>query len=187
MNIKFKYQHIYEQRLNPKAAILSSEKIEEGVALMDVFWKERGASVEMAMKEVTGLNFKQSSIVCYLNSTMSFSDPLTLAIEDAADMYDNLVHELIHIILMDNEEALLGWQAMFERYKTEPRITKTHIGIHAIHELVALKIFPHRMERIKSYSKNPEYVRSWEIVNKDGAENIIAFILSPHDRCEYNK
>lgn len=180
LQIKFEYSHIYETHLNPDAKLLPSAEIENKIAEINTFWLKNGENIGSAFREVTGLDFKRSSVICYLNSIKCFSNPLTLTIEDTLDTQDNLVHELIHVLLMDNEESFIDkWRAMFERYKDESQVTKTHIGVHAIHELVAAIICPHRLERIKSYSVLPAYIRAWEIVKKDGAENIASSIFGP--------
>ena len=174
MKIEFKYSHIYELRLNPSAKMMLSKRITTSITKMEDFWEKEGSRIEKTLTSITGLNFTRQTIPCYLNSSQSFSDPLTLQIEKVDDMYDNLAHELVHVILTQNSKKIdKKWKAFFGRFKDEVFTTRVHIAVHAIHLLLAKSIFPNRVSRIRSYSKFRAYVRSWEIVEKEGADNIV--------------
>lgn len=178
MNIEIKYSHIYEQELNPEASALSHAKIDEAENALVEFWKKNGSSIKKTLEHVTGLSFHKAVIPVYLNSSKIFSDPLTLKIEDTRDMQDNLVHELIHVLLIQNKTGELpGWKTLMERYKEKEPAVKVHIVVHAIHILVAQTLFPDRIERIKSYSTFPTYRKSWEIVDELGASNVVKEIF----------
>ncbi len=178
MNIKFKYSHHYEQCLNEKAVAIPRAEILAKISAMDRFWKLRGPATEKAFNDVTGLSFVKKEIVCYLNSGRTFSDPLTLKIENEESMQNNLVHELICVLLMDNEIGFTaGWETVLERFKNETAATKTQIGIYAIHLLAATKLFPEWIKNINSYPKSPDYEKSREIVDKTGADEIVRIIF----------
>lgn len=178
MHINFKYSHPYEQCLNEKAPAIPRGEILAKISAMDKFWKSRGLEIEKVCKEVTGLSFVRKEIICYLNSGKALSEPLTIKIGEAENMQDALVHELIYALLMDNEIGFTeGWKAMFERFKDETPATKTYTGIYAIHLLVAEKLFPERIENVRSYSKVADYVKSGEIVDRIGANEIVKLIF----------
>lgn len=173
MDIRFIYSNQYEVTLNPKGQIqevLTREKIKE----LGGFWKEYGEKIESTFKEISRLSFKSGLIKCYLNSTSSLSDPLSLKIEDTANMYDNLIHELSHIILSENNVGdTKGWKELQEDFKNEHPATRAHLLIHSIHSLITKKLFPQRMSHIENYSQWDSYKRSWEIVNQIGAQELI--------------
>ena len=182
MQIKFKFSLPYERALmlyQAKPASLESfivEKrkiIESRIKSLEKFWTKK---VQFAIEETVGLKFKEN-VVCYLNSARNISDPLSIKIEDLKDMQDNLIHELIHVILTQNNVSQKkGWKLLQEKYKNENPITRGHILVHAVHEVVTKKIRKGRLKRIKAYSKNPNYKNSWRIVKKEGAENLLNFL-----------
>lgn len=180
MNIKFKFSLPYEKALmliKPKLEVVDSFRdakkhlIKSRIRALERFWAT--GAVEIALNKITSLKFKEN-VVCYLNSARNMSDPLSIKIEDLKDMQDNLIHELIHVLLTQNNIGKKkGWKKIQDKYKNENQVTRRHILIHAIHELVTKEIRPSRLERIQKYSKNPYYINSWKIVKKEGAENLI--------------
>jgi hypothetical protein len=180
MKINFKYRHVYELNLNPKADLMSWDLIENRKTMLESFWKTKGRIIEKTFKEVTGLSFNRKEIDCYLNSSVSFSEPLTIKIKyrDEKDIQNTLVHELVHVILMANEPVFIdNWKAMYKKFKKESPTTKVHIAVHAIHFLIAEKIFPDRLSRIVDFATDKHYVRSWDIVKKVGAQKIVDSIF----------
>lgn len=185
MDIKFKYSDIYETSLNTcrqckyKAELLPSEKIKSATKAISLYWERHSFDIMAVLKTVTGLSFKEKTITCYLNSSKSFSEPLTLKIEDdILVLKDCLVHELIHVLLTANNVTdTAGWKSMWNSYPDELKLTKVHIAVHAIHLLFAERLCPDRIPAIKSYSKRDPYVRSWEIVNEVGAEAVVKSVL----------
>ena len=174
MDIKFKYSNVYETHLNPDARPLTHTEIVTKIATMEAFWKEYYTNIENAYKEVTGLSFKRDSVICYVNSGKTFSDPLSLEIEDDKDMQDNLVHELIHILLTDNHSSFEAKQLeLYKKFPEEVFTTKIHVIVHAIHLLVAQKLFPERVDRIVNYSVLRAYRKSWDIVKEMSAQAVV--------------
>lgn len=164
--------------LNPESTFEADKALEKIPKLRD-FWTAHGKEIEETLKEITGLSFAEPTLSCYLNSKKTFSIPLTLSVEKDEDMFDNLVHELIHVLLEDN---LFGrtstWQTLMEQLKEYHFTVRVHVAIHAIHLLVASKLFPDRVERIKSYSVLPRYMKAWDLVKEMGAENITKALFS---------
>ncbi len=107
-----------------------------------------------------------------------FSDPLTLPSYYAKGRYlvDKLTHELIHQIQIQNYDKIdLLYNWIRKRYASEPIITQNHIVVHAIHSHIYLKFFNEARlkDDIKFCSKHYGYKRAWEIVQKEGHENLI--------------
>jgi hypothetical protein len=87
----------------------------------------------------------------------------------------DLIHELIHVILTQNynsKSSIVSW--IDENYFDEDRITRVHIEVHAVETGVLLSI---GMEKELNDSikrcKSKVYRRSWDIVDKEGWENIV--------------
>ena len=140
------------------------------------------------MEEITGLKWKKPEINCYVLDISLFgpiSDPLTIPISlwDGDQVHslsvnrfvDMLIHELIHNLFIQNESKSLDkfFVYLINKYKNEN--VAIHVPVHAIHKEIFLKIFGvNRLkEEIKMCDYYPEYKESWEIVNKDGSNNII--------------
>ena len=89
-----------------------------------------------------------------------------------------LVHELIHqlFIQMGNDQkSEKSWKYIYKKYSKESKSTKIHIPIHAIHSHIYLKFFNEKRlkEDIEFMQDHLDYKRSWDIVQKEGYQNII--------------
>ncbi len=178
MDIKFTYSIPYEMAINQKGSLLTRAEIDKEINRMDRFWESYGYSIENILKGITGLSFTEKQISCYLNMEKSFSDPLTLKIEDPKRMQNNMIHELIHVLFSQNYDSNQKyrnkWKKYWDLYPEESRLTKSHIIVHAIHYLVSKKVFPSR--DVTYDSKMKDYVRSWDIVMKETPEEIVKLI-----------
>ena len=174
MDIHFKFSLQYEKALNPEGGVTA---FEERCSKMKAFWDEELYNIKKIFEEITGLKFADKIIPCYLNSVFTISDPLSLKIEDIDDMKDNLLHELCHVLFMQNTLSKnKGWQEMLEAYKDEPFVTQVHSAIHALHYLVTKELRPERLENIMNYSKKQTYIKAWEIVNEKTPQYFIDLI-----------
>ncbi len=99
-------------------------------------------------------------------------------------MVDTLTHELIHRILSELENwkrIRNNWQMLMRHYRQELPVTRTHIVVHAIHELVLLDMYgQRRLMRERRAVKNSAYKKSWKIVEKRGAKNIVRNLVKSH-------
>lgn len=179
MEIVFKYSKQLEERLNPGASLVPIQNIHTKLKELEAFWMESGSSIQIFLKKITGFDFKEVKIFCYLNTGYSFSDPLTIKMEDSQRMKDNLVHELIHQLFIQNnipgtlfEEK---WKKYWQAFPEEHSIVKSHVLLHSIHYLLAKELFD---RDISFDSKREAYVRSWQIVMEKGPKNIIDTFLS---------
>ena len=68
-----------------------------------------------------------------------------------------------------------SWSYVYRKYKNESRTTQIHIPLHAIHEHILRTLFNEkRLKREINDVDVKDYIRSWEIVQKEGYQNIIA-------------
>lgn len=174
MKINFIFSPQYQDVLGHEREYLASQ-VNDAVEHMRLFWDAQGEKIEQSFKKHIGLSFTQNEIPCYLNFEVSISDPLSLEITpDKERMENNLIHELCHVLFTynfgTNDEFCNKWM---EYYKAsdEPRLTKSHIPVHALHFLVSKDIFP---ERDVTYdSVKPEYKASWDFVLKQSPEKVL--------------
>ena len=185
----FKYSWIYDKnwkiwiKLYPRMAKLpwpSATEIKNYIKKIEKFGSKDGKRVLDEISKVIGLKWTED-IKCYVvGHARGFSDPLTLGVmKDPNDFIDTLVHELIHQILAaqkgNKKRTSKAWDYIYKKYKDESVSTKNHIPVHAIHNHIYLKFFgKKRLEKdINHCQRFPDYKRSWEIVEKEGYENII--------------
>lgn len=117
------------------------------------------------------------------------SDPIVLNYRDDADVFvDTLTHELIHVLLTDNDRVsikdndpktnlLPEWEELFGKHDFP---TLAHIPVHAVHKYIYLDILkaPARFERdvaaCAEWENAQAYVDSWAYVNQHDYTKIIA-------------
>lgn len=139
-------------------------------------WAKYGEKILTEITRVTKLNWHEKEIVCYITAgVIQYSDPLTLNL--LSDI-DTIIHELIHRILSEPENwgrIKRNWMILMKNYKGESQKTDTpHIVIHAVSAAIMKKLFGEkRLNREKRAVRDPKYIRSWEIVDRDGYTNII--------------
>ena len=161
MDIKFTFSIPYQKSLSDKEVVFPTEILEQ----MDAFWKENKEIIQSGLEQITGLQFNPEKITCYLNTEFSISDPFSLRIEDIEDMKDNLIHELIHILMTQNEfSKSKRWKDLMDYYKDESPATKVHIIVHRVHYILYhTRLRRDRIQNITGYSERDAYVRAWQI------------------------
>ena len=74
-----------------------------------------------------------------------------------------------------NRKKWIKWKNYaWKKYKKEPFITRNHILLHSVHAILLERLFGEK--RLKKEIKRPinkDYKRSWEIVQKEGYQNIL--------------
>ena len=180
----FRYSWIYNEffkSLEKKKKYPSAKKILNYIKKLEKLWRKDEKKVLKEISKITGLEWKEKQIICYVvgRGKLSFSDPITLLMYRKLDFsIDVLVHELIHRIFAVRENFLRSkkaWRYFHNKYKKETKNTRAHIVIYAIHNHIYLKLFnEERLKRdIKWISKHRDYKRAWDIVQKEGYQNII--------------
>ncbi len=187
--VEFRYSWVYDDkfRVNPKIQDFlkknskdypSHLEIKRYIKSLQKIWSKQGNEIMKSISKHIGLKWKEKKIIVYvIGAGRPFSDPLTVRLYDNKnDFIDSLSHELIHQIQFQNEETMSLWfKYIYKKHESEQRTVKNHILIHAIHSKVILEIFnKNRLKREIEISKDsPDYARSWEIVQEEGADNII--------------
>ncbi len=184
----FTYSWIYDENLREwmkiyphmkKWPTLSYEKVISFMKKMEKKWRKDEKKVLSELSKVSGLKWKMKSVKCYVvNKSVPFSDPLTMPVRRPDRFIDTLAHEMIHQLFIQEgnmDRARKSWDYIFDKYKKESRTTKIHIPLHAIHEAIFRKFYPKkRLENeIRLMGSHKDYQRSWEIVQKEGYQNII--------------
>jgi len=185
--INFRYSEIYDKRwkVNFKnESYPTKEEITEYIKEIEHIWKHNEKKVLEEMSKVTGLEWHDEDIVCYVvGICRPFSDPLTIGIysqkyRDKKDFVDVLVHELIHQLFIQGKNFIPVKKYMDKlrkRYKDLSETTLLHIPLHAIHQHVYIELFDaDRLHRDKELSKQSiDYDNSWNIIEKEGYKKII--------------
>lgn len=194
--IVFRYSKVYdgilEMMLTGKKFKYPSKeterKIFDYIRDLEKLWRKDEKKVFKEISKITKLFWKEEIIYCYVirKGNFSLSDPLTLVVYNRKgfliekdSLIDILVHELIHRIFFTSREnfqkSKKAWDCIYRKYKKETEKTKNHIIIHAIHKHLYLKLFNEkRLKRdIQWASSYKDYKRAWQIVEKEGYQNII--------------
>jgi|GEM_PF-783160 len=184
----FKYSRIYDEIWKNGWLAKARQKIEKYpspdktlnyLKEVEKLWRKEEKRVFQELAKITNLKWKTKGIDCYLvGKCTPFSYPLTMPVyEKSQDFFiDVLVHELIHNIFIQNqEETNKAFQYFRKKYKKESWKTQIHIPLHAIHSHIYYSFFnENRLKKdIEFMSSYPDYRKAWEIVQKNGYQNII--------------
>ncbi len=180
--VVFKYSWIYDQRwkeISKSNKYPSRRKILKYKNLVERLWRKEERKVLREISSISNLKWKEKVIDCYVvGYCIPFSYPLTLPIFEKHPNYfiDILIHELIHQIFIQNgKKTEKAFNYFLRKYKKEPFNTRIHIPLHAIHTHIYLKFFGRDRLGIdiRESKKYQEYRKSWQIVMKEGHQNII--------------
>ena len=184
--IIFKYSWIYDQHwrevYRDDKNYSSEKEILSYIKKVEKLWWKDEEKILKELALASGLRWQEKSIVCYVvGRCIPFSDPLTIkAFKELPLNYfiDVLTHELIHQLLTqgdNSQKSKKAWNYFHRKYKGEEFNSIIHIPVHAMHSHIFLKYFGQaRLNReIESLSNLPDYKRDWDIVEKEGYQNII--------------
>ena len=187
--IEFRYSWVYDNRYRESKKLQdilkkqgktypSPEKIGKYIERIKQIWGRIEKKTLDKISRIYGLNWNEEKIKCYIvGFGRPFSDPLTMKLyNNKNDFIDTLTHELMHQIQIQNsEKTKKWWKYIGDKYKSETILTKNHILLHAVHWQLYLDLYnKNRLEKeIKISGSYPDYKKSWEIVKREGYENII--------------
>ncbi len=184
--IIFKYSWIYDQNWKEwiklyskkKKKYPSIKKILNYIEKIEKLWKKEEKKVLTELSRISHIKWKEKSIICYVvGRCRPFSCPLTMPVYEKYPDYfiDVLIHELIHNLFMqDYEKIEKAWKYFQRKYKSESITTRCHIVLHALHSHIYLKFYgKKRLKRDIKALPIQDYRKSWEIVQKQGYQNII--------------
>jgi len=186
--INFRYSWVYDQQWKIWSKNLKSrpkeypscEDILDYLTKIEKIWKSLSKKILIELSDVIRLKWHSKEIQCYVvGSCKPFSDPLTIPIyNDKKWFLDVLIHELIHRLFVENKNLIdskKAWEYLDDKYKEESKIIRVHILLYAIHTHIYLKFFgkDRLLRNIKTMKSHKDYSKSWDIVEKEGYENII--------------
>ena len=156
----------------------SSEEIQKKMKECENNWRKEEKEILEKLAKIMALSWKEEKIKCYIMGRgKSISDPLTVTLSNKGEQFiDTLTHELIHQLQLQNVSRIKKWwEQVNEKYSKEPKLTKNHILLHAVHTKLLKEIY--NEERLKKNivksNDSPDYRLSWKIVSQEGYDNII--------------
>jgi hypothetical protein len=194
MKINFEYSGVYDNfwknylelyykvHKNPKTRKIlnsypSGNKLKNYVDSIENYWRKDEKIILSAISKITGLKWKEGIKVYLVGKCIPYSKPLTMyPHKTKQDFRDVLIHELIHNIQSQNSEIYKKWAKFVKnKYKDESKLTRRHIFLHAVHKKIYLELFnKNRLKKnIEKSNHSKPYKRAWEIVEREGHENII--------------
>jgi hypothetical protein len=166
--------------------IASKEQCEEWAESYRLEWAKYEAKIFPAICGVLKLEFYKPVIDVTLAPWVSpISDPAILSFQYEPDQFiDALTHELIHILLTDNNKFTFfvkdgikldkEWEKLFGAEHTFT--TLVHIPVNAVLKYIYLDILnePRRLERdIEVNKQSPDYDKAWNFVETNDYIQII--------------
>ena len=133
-------------------------------------------------ENVTGLKWRWHIVRCYVahDIPFDFDNPMTIKIRgNMKDATETFFHELAHQMELQNNERIRHRNNLSRKYRNEPKDTREHIFAHAVLWKVYEKLYGRaRLKKIiAGYRLWPEHYRGWQIVKKEGADNILKAYL----------
>ncbi len=140
-------------------------------------WKKEGEKALKAICDVTGLEFKRNQIDVHVvkgNIRENASCIILKCRYTREEFLCVLIHELIHCLINDNYKLV----DKKHYYEDDDQTTKSHVLIHAILYHVYINIFAEPLlletefKRVNE-SKIKGYKKAWDIVEREGYDNLI--------------
>jgi|TARA_Y100000310_G_scaffold159627_1_gene159277 hypothetical protein len=148
MKIKFFYSIPYDRMLTLMSGLNYSEKqsleMKKYLKNIEVKWKKVESKVTKEIEKVSKLKFQNDS-TCFLVKNMDYlalSNPLTIKIiKDSKKFIDNIIHELTHIILVQNVNSKKLLQNLNVLYPNKDSHFKAHLPSLLIEKGVIENLF----------------------------------------------
>jgi len=181
--IIFKYSWVYDEIWKNKFGAdgyPSSKQILSYIKRAERLWRKDENKVLTELSKISGLQWKSKFISCYVVGwCVPFSDPMTLPIYKYIDYFvDFLIHELIHNLFTQKgnlDKSKKSWGYFYRKYNKETETTIIHVPLYAIHSRIYLKFYNKKRlnKDMKLMKYLPDYKRAWDIVQKEGYNEII--------------
>jgi hypothetical protein len=86
-----------------------------------------------------------------------------------------VIHEIVHrFSSSENNRGIAGyWEQMRNVYGNESQLTRNHIFVYAVLNVVGEKLFGPKWVAEINKVEHPDYARAVEIVQKEGAQTLI--------------
>lgn len=190
-SIYFYYSSIYDEVLSGKP--VNYKRIEKGrkVAIsFQKYWDKKSYRILTTMSKISHLKWRFDKNICYLSffAPFSYSAPLTMRIRKEKErMLTILVHELSHNLFVGNRKKVIPLAKIYKKYAREKRNVRIHVSVEALVKLTIEKVFKKNAEKYLKYERwwelfkkgrRPiEYKRAWEIMLREGPENVLKQVM----------
>ncbi|MEI8188081.1 MAG: hypothetical protein WCG30_04025 [Candidatus Saccharibacteria bacterium] len=182
---------ILDRHYNPgKSKLASFEQCEEWTEDYRKEWEKYQSKILSALHDILGLKFYRDVIdVSLAQYFIPQSEPLIIHFRNEPDLFvDVLSHELIHILLTDNDVFQLNnhdrrvdlikiWKEMFGNNFDFG--TLVHIPVHAVLKSLYIDYlhdesrYLRDIEKAKELKNTKNYADAWEYVEKNDYKQII--------------
>lgn len=152
-------------------------------------WKKYEKDIVVYMQKQLGLRFYKPVLdVSLAPMIQAFSDPLIINFMNEPDEFvDTLTHELIHVLLTDNDKISIKnfeknvdlrgeWIRLFG-FKGD-FTALNHIPVHAMHDQIYKNVFKdlsrkkREITMLKKYNST-SYLAAWDYVETKGSKKIV--------------
>jgi hypothetical protein len=153
-------------------------------------WDKISDKIFKTLSDISGLKWKKDYVECFVVKHIPnpISRPLTLRMNrNFTEQKTIIIHELTHNLLFQNYIRIKRIYSLtgkiYRKYEKESFNTKIHLPVHAIVKLTLEKTFGREAKKYIKYETwfygkhSVDYIRSWEIVEKEGPENILKEVI----------
>ena len=185
MKINFEYSQVYDELLTHMAHNQYNNKqfleMQTSTLEFEKYWKKTENKIIKEIQKVSGLKFNKES-KCFIVKHLGFraiSYPLTIRFtKDFKYLTAVLIHELIHVLLMNNKKTL---NLVKKKFNDEENDTKIHFPVLIIERRVIENLFGNAFFNniLVKDDHNQELAYEWDLVNKHYNKfnsNIIKFL-----------
>ncbi len=185
MKLNFQYSQVYDELLNYMSRNNFDNKqileLETFTIQLSKHWNNNHNKIVKEIEKVSGLKFN-SNVDCFIVKHLGYraiSDPFTVKMnKDFNYTTAVIIHELVHILLKDNQNVL---KLINNKFKSEENDFRIHFPVllierKIIENLFGEKFFSRIMEKD---DHNPDLAYEWQEVNKvydKFNSNIIKFL-----------
>ena len=172
MKISFEYSSVYDELLTHMTKNQYNNEqfleMQSNSLKFEKHWRKNEDKITKEIQKVSGLKFNQN-VKCFIVKHLGFraiSYPLTIKFtKDFKYLTAVLIHELIHILLMNNEKILNLVKKKFSYYENDIKI---HFPVLLIERKIIENLFGNDFLNnvlIKD-DHNQELAYEWSLVNK---------------------
>ncbi len=185
MKINFKYSQVYDELLTYMSRNNYDNKqfleMQINTLKFEKYFRKNESKIIKEIKKIAGLKFKEN-ITCFIVKHLGFraiSHPLTIKFsKDFKYLTAVLIHEIIHILLMNNEKVLDLVKKKFNYNKNDFKI---HFPVLLIERKVIENLFGNKFFNnvLLKDEHNQELAYEWNEVNKVYVKfdkNIVKFL-----------
>jgi len=185
MKLNFQYSQVYDELLTYMSRNNFENKqileLETFTIQLSNYFKDKQSKIVKEIERVSGLKFS-SNVNCFIVKHLGYraiSDPFTVKVNKNFNYLTGvLIHELIHILLKNNQTIL---KLVNNKFKHEENDFKIHFPVLLIERKVIENLYGERFfSNIgKKDDHNPDLAFEWSEVNKvydKFNNNIIKFL-----------